>query len=294
MDILPQLIVSGIAVGGIYALIALGFVLIYKATSIINFATGEFMMIGAYFFYTFMVMAGLPAVLSFILVMFCAAGLGFLVERTILRHMLGQPAISIVMVTIGLSSILMGLAEIIWSTDFKSFPPLFPRAPIVIGNIIIRSNLFWGFVIAMTAVAVFALLFKYARVGVAMRATAADQMASFSMGINVRSMFTLAWALGALAASLGGVIIGNIGGIQPTLGNIGLKIFPVVILGGLDSIAGAVIGGFIVGLVENLAGGYLDPYVGGGVKDVAPFVVLVIILMIKPYGLFGKKEIERL
>lgn len=294
MDILAQLIVSGIAVGGIYALIALGFVLIYKATSIINFATGEFMMIGAYFFYTFMVMAGLPVVLSFVLVMFCAAGLGFLVERTILRHMLGQPIISIIMVTIGLSSILMGLAEVIWSSDFKSFPPLFPRAPIVIGDIIVRSNLFWGFIIAMTAIAFFAVLFKYAKVGVAMRATAADQMASFSMGINVRSMFTLAWAFGAVAASLGGVIIGNIGGIQPTLGHIGLKIFPVVILGGLDSIAGAVVGGFIVGLVENLAGGYLDPYVGGGVKDVAPFVVLVIILMVKPYGLFGKKEIERL
>ncbi len=294
MDLLGQLVVSGIAVGGMYALIALGFVLIYKATSIINFATGEFMMIGAYFFYTFMVMAGLPPVPSFILVMFCAALLGFLVERTILRHMLGQPVISIIMVTIGLSSILMGLAEIIWSTDFKSFPALFPRAPIIIGGIIVRSNLFWGFVTAMLAVAVFALLFKYAKVGVAMRATADDQMASFSMGINVRSMFTLAWAMGAVAASLGGIIIGNIGGIQPTLGQVGLKIFPVVILGGLDSIAGAVVGGFIVGLVENIAGGYLDPYVGGGVKDVAPFVVLVLILLFKPYGLFGKEEIERL
>jgi branched-chain amino acid transport system permease protein len=294
MDILGQLIVSGIAVGGIYALIALGFVLIYKATSIINFATGEFMMIGAYFFYTFMVMIGLPPVPSFLLVMFCSALLGLFIERAILRHMLGQPTISIVMVTIGLSSILMGLAEMIWSTDFKSFPPLFPRAPVIIGDIIIRSNLFWGFVAAMVAVVFFAVLFKYAKVGVAMRATAGDQMAAFSMGINVRTMFTVAWSLGAIAAALGGVIIGNIGGIQPTLGHIGLKIFPVVILGGLDSIAGAVVGGFIVGLVENIAGGYLDPYVGGGVKDLAPFVVLVLILLIKPYGLFGKEDIERL
>ena len=114
------------------------------------------------------------------------------------------------------------------------------------------------------------------------------------MGINVRSMFTLAWGLGAVAAALGGMIIGNIGGIHPNLGHIGLKIFPVVILGGLDSIAGAVLGGFIVGVVENLAGGYLDPYVGGGFKDLAPFLVLIIILMVKPYGLFGKEEIERL
>ncbi|MCF8032527.1 MAG: branched-chain amino acid ABC transporter permease [Desulfarculaceae bacterium] len=294
MDILAQLIVSGIAVGGVYALIALGFVVIYKATSIINFATGEFMMIGAYFFYTFLVMVGMPPIPSFLMVMLCSAMLGLFIERAILRHMLGQPTISIVMVTIGLSSILMGLAEMIWSTDFKNFPPLFPRAPIILGDIIIRSNLFWGFIVAMLAVAAFALLFKYAKVGVAMRATAGDQMAAFSMGINVRTMFTVAWSLGAIAAALGGVIIGNIGGIQPTLGNIGLKIFPVVILGGLDSIAGAVVGGFIVGLVENIAGGYLDPYVGGGVKDLAPFVVLVLILLIKPYGLFGKEDIERL
>ncbi|MEA3348319.1 MAG: branched-chain amino acid ABC transporter permease [Pseudomonadota bacterium] len=294
MDFFLLLLTSGIAVGGIYALIALGFVLIYKATSIINFATGEFMMIGAYIFYTFTVLVGWPVIPSFMLVMAGAGLLGLLVERTILRHMLGQPTISIVMVTIGLGAILTGLAEMIWSSDYKSFPALFPRAPIIIGDLIIRSNLFWGFVVAMATVALFALIFKYAKVGVAMRATANDQMAAFSMGINVRTMFTLAWIFGAMAASIGGLIIGNIGGVQPNLGGIGLKIFPVVILGGLDSIGGAVLGGFIVGIVENLAGGYLDPLVGGGVKNVAPFVILLLILMIRPYGLFGRKEIERL
>ena len=294
MDIFLQLIVSGIAVGGVYALIALGFVLIYKATSIINFATGEFMMIGAFVFYSFMVLWGFPAIPAFLGVMACAAFLGFLVERLILRHMLGQPTISIVMVTIGLSSILTGGAEMFWGSDFKSFPRFLPRAPIIIGDIVIRSNLFYGFVLAVVVVILFALVFKFAKVGVAMRATAADQTAAFSMGINVKTMFTLAWGFGAIAASIGGIIIGNIGGVHPTLGHIGLKIFPVVILGGLDSIGGAVLGGFIVGIVENLAGGYLDPYFKGGVKDIAPFVVLVAILLIRPYGLFGKEEIERL
>jgi branched-chain amino acid transport system permease protein len=294
VDIFLQLMVSGVAVGGIYALIALGFVLIYKATSILNFATGEFMMLGAYFCYTFLVLLGLPVIPTFLIVMLCAALLGFLVERLILRHMLGQPTISIVMATIGLGSILTGLAEILWSSDFKSFPQIFPRAPIDLGFAIVRSNMFYGFVISVAAVIVFSLIFKYAKVGIAMRATANDQMAAYSMGINVRSMFTLAWALGAIAAGLGGVVIGNIGGIQPNLGHIGLKIFPVVILGGLDSIGGAILGGFIIGVVENLAGGYLDPYFGGGVKDLAPFVLLVVILMVKPYGLFGKREIERL
>lgn len=294
MNIFLILLTSGIAVGGIYALIALGFVLIYKATSIINFATGEFMMIGAYIFYTFTVMLGWPAIPAFIMVMAGAALLGMLVEFSILRHMLGQPTISIIMVTIGLSSILTGFAEMIWSSDFKSFPPLFPRAPIIIGDVIVRSNLFWGFVVAMVTVILFSIFFKYSKIGIAMRATAGDQMASYSMGINVRKMFTAAWALGAIAASLGGLIIGNIGGVQPNLGSIGLKIFPVVILGGLDSIGGAVLGGFIVGILENIAGGYLDPYFNGGVKDVVPFIILVIILMVKPYGLFGRREIERL
>ncbi|MGD9204636.1 MAG: branched-chain amino acid ABC transporter permease, partial [Desulfobacterales bacterium] len=224
----------------------------------------------------------------------CAALLGFLVERLVLRHMLGQPTISIVMVTIGLSSILMGIAEMVWGSDFRSFPAILPRAPLIIGDIVVRANLFYGFVLAVVVVIVFAVLFKYAKVGIAMRATAADQSASFSMGINVKAMFTLSWAFGAVAATLGGIIIGNIGGVHPTLGHIGLKIFPVVILGGLDSIGGAVLAGFIMGIIENLAGGYLDPYFHGGVKDVAPFVVLVLILLIKPYGLFGKEEIERL
>ena len=252
------------------------------------------MMIGAYIFYTLVVYLKLPALIGFPLIIICAALLGALVERFILRHMLGQPNISIIMVTIGLSSILMGVAEVIWGSEFRSFPPLFPRKPIIIGEIVLRSNLFYGFLIAMAVVVVFLLLFKYAKVGIAMRATANDQMAAFSMGINVKSMFTISWGFGAIAASLGGIIIGNIGGVQPTLGHIGLKIFPIVILGGLDSIIGAVVGGFIVGIVENLAGGYLDPIFHGGVKDIAPFVVLIVILLIKPYGLFGTKEIERL
>ncbi len=294
MDIFLQLIASGFLVGGIYALIALGFVLIYKATNIINFATGEFMMIGAYIFYSLVVYLKLPLLIGFPLVIVFAALLGAMVERLILRHMLGQPNISIIMVTIGLSSILLGIAEILWGSDFRSFPPLFPRKPIIIGEVVLRSNLFYGFLVALAVAVIFLLLFKYAKAGVAMRAVANDQMAAFSMGINVKSMFTISWGFGAIAASIGGIIIGNIGGVQPTLGHIGLKIFPIVILGGLDSIMGALVGGFIVGIVENLAGGYLDPYFHGGVKDIAPFVVLILILLIKPYGLFGTKEIERL
>ena len=188
MDIFLQLIVSGTALGGIYALIALGFVLIYKATGILNFATGEFMMIGAYICYTLLVVLDMPVVPAFILVMLAASVLGLLVERLILRHMLGRPAISVVMVTLGLSFILIGLAEMIWTSDFRSLPPIFPRRPLILGDIVIRSNMFYGFLIALAAVIAFALLFKYTKVGLAMRATAADQAAAFSMGVNVNSL----------------------------------------------------------------------------------------------------------
>jgi branched-chain amino acid transport system permease protein len=293
MDILLQLIASGITVGGIYALIALGFVLIFKATSIINFATGEFMMLGAYICLTFLLQTQYPFPLIFFLTLLFAVVLGVVIERVVLRPLIGEPIISVIMVTIGLSSILKGLVQIIWGPDEKAFPQVLPQRILRLGEIVISPNYLWGFLIAIACVVLFAAFFKYSRSGVAMRATACDQQVALSMGISVKRVMALSWSLGAVAATVGGVVIGNIAGIQLQLGLIGLKVFPVVILGGLDSIAGAILGGFIIGILENLAGGYLGPVFGGGIKEVAPYGVLVLILMIRPYGLFGKIEIER-
>ena len=293
MDILLQVLVTGIATGGVYGLIALGFVLIFKATGILNLATGVFMTLGAFICLTLLTNLGLPFWLAFTATLGFAVILGLLVERFILRQLIGEPIISVIMVTIGLSSILHGLTHVIWSPDYRSFPEIFPPEPLDLGFAVVPSGLLWGFIFAAVATILFILIFKYTRIGVAMRATASDQQAAQSMGISVRWIFALSWSFGAVAAFIGGIVIGNISGISIYLGDIGLKVLAVIILGGLDSIGGAILGGLIIGILENLAGLYLDPLVGGGVKGVAPFLILVLIIMIRPYGLFGKKIIER-
>ena len=294
MDHLLQLLASGVVTGGIYALIAMGFVVVYKATGIINFATGELMMLGAFFAYTAMA-AHAPFALALLVAAAGAAAVGALVERVVLRPLLGQRAISVIMVTIGLSAIFKGVAQLVWSGEYRSFPPVFPRRPVLLGPVILPSRQAYPFLIALAAIVAIALLFRFTRTGVAMRATADDQATAFSMGIDIRRVFSLSWSLAAAAAAVAGIVIGTIGGISPQLGAIGLRIFPAVILGGLDSIGGALVGGIVIGVLENLAGGYLDPLLeGGGVKEVAPFVALVAILMVRPYGLFGTRDIERL
>jgi len=293
MDIFIQIIVTGIATGGVYGLIALGFVLIFKATGILNLATGAFMTLGAYICLTALAQLGASFWLAFLCTLGFAILLGIVLERIILRPLIGEPIISVVMVTIGLSSILQGLTHLIWSPDFRSFPEIFPPEPLDLGFAIVPSGLLWGFIFAAVGTIIFILIFRLTRTGVAMRATASDQQAALSMGISVRWIFALSWCYGAVAAVIGGIVIGNISGISIYLGDIGLKVLAVIILGGLDSIGGAILGGLIIGILENLAGLYLDPIFGGGVKDVAPFFILVLIIMIRPYGLFGKRIIER-
>jgi branched-chain amino acid transport system permease protein len=293
MDILLQVVITGLATGGVYGLIALGFVLIYKATSVLNLAMGEFMTLGAFMCMTFLLQLNSPFYLAFILTLLMACVLGFVIERIILRPLIGEPIISVIMVTIGLGLILKGLMYMIWTPSFRTFPDIFPPQPLVLGFAVVPSGLLWGFIFAIIATAVFLVIFKYSRTGVAMRATANDQQAALSMGISVRWIFALAWCFGAMASVIGGIVIGNISGISVYMGDVGLKVLAVIILGGLDSIGGAILGGLIIGVLENLTGLYIDPLIGGGAKGIAPFFILVIILMVRPYGLFGKELIER-
>ena len=293
MDILLQIIVSGFAAGGVYGLIALGFVLIYKATSVLNLATGEFMTLGAFVCLTVLTQASAPFWIALPTTMLFAGLLGVIVERLVLRPLIGEPIIAVIMVTIGLGSILRGLTHLVWSPEYRSFPQIFPPQPLDLGFAIVPSGLLWGFIFALVCTAIFTFIFKFTRTGLAMRATAANQQAALSMGISVKGVFALSWSFAAITAAVGGIIIGNISGISIHLGHIGLKVLAVIILGGLDSIVGAIIGGFIIGILENLAGVYLDAFFGGGVKEVVPFVILVIIMMIRPYGMFGRPIIER-
>jgi len=288
-----QLFVTGLVTGSVYALVALGFVLIYKATSIINFAQGEFVLVGAYVCLWVVAEVGVPFIPAFILTMGASVILGLAVERLVLRPMIGEPIISVIMVTIGLAALLKAMVTIFWGTQIKVFPPIFSQQPIYIGRVIVSEVYMWTFFFALFFLGVFAAFFKYSRIGIAMRAVASDQMTAQSMGIPVKVVFAISWCIAAMVSGVGGILIGNINGINITLADFGLKVFPAVIFGGLDSILGAVIGGLTIGVLENVMGGYLDQFFGGGVKEVAPFVVLIVVLMIKPYGLFGIKEIER-
>jgi len=288
-----QLLVQGLAVGSVYSLVALGFVLIYKASGVINFAQGEFLMLGAYLCLSFLVQANLPlwAALALTIVVMALAAL--ILERLVLRPLIGEPVISILMATIGLALVFKSATAVAWGTQLRSFPAIFPDMPLKLGQVIISQVYIWTFGTAMLLRVAFALFFKFTRLGIAMRATANSHQVALSMGISVKSIFALSWAISAVVSAIGGVLIGSINGVNITFSDFGLKVFPAVILGGLDSIPGAVIGGLVVGILENLSGGYLSRVFGGGVKEVAPFVFLVIILMVKPYGLFGTKEIER-
>jgi len=288
-----QLIVQGLAIGSVYGLVALGFVLIYKASSVINFAQGELLMVGAYVCLALMTKLQFPFWAGILVTLVISALLALSIERFVLRPMIGEPVISIIMVTIGLALLLKGVLCAFFGTQIMVFPEIFPQTPVRIGEIVVSQVYIYTFIASMALLIAFALFFKFSRLGVAMRATANSNQVAQSMGISVKRIFAISWCVAAVVSAIGGILIGNINGVNITLSAVGLKVFPAVILGGLDSIPGAVLGGLIIGVLENLCGGYLDHFFGGGVKEVAPFAILVIILMIKPYGLFGTEEIER-
>jgi branched-chain amino acid transport system permease protein len=289
-----QLVITGIAVGGVYALIALGFVLIYKASAVVNFGPGELVLFGAYIAWATILHMHFPLYVAFPVTLAVAVLLGLVIERGVLRPLIGEPIISVIMVTFGVASVIRGVLNMSWGSDTRRFPVLFSQEPFHLGPVPVSPVHLWSFVIVMLLLGAFSLFFKFSLTGMAMRATADNQQVAQSLGVSVKRVFALSWCIATVVSALGGIILGSVrGGVDFSLADLGLKVFPVVILGGLDSIPGAIVGGILIGVFENLSGGYLDPIMGGGVKEVAPFVALVIILMLRPYGLFGKVDIER-
>lgn len=284
-----EISLAGLAMGGLYALIALGFVIIYKATRVINFAIGEIMMFAAYLFLAFAGGVELSAWIALPLAVIGGSILGGVIEKTMIRPMLGESPISVVMVTIGIASILVGLVEFIWTANPQLLPSFLPREPVFIGPLYLAPKIAYGFLIGSALLIIYLLYFRFSRGGVALRATASDQAVAYSMGINVRRVFNMAWVFGSLAASLAGVLVAATGGLSPQFGIIGLSVLVVVIVGGLDSILGALVAGVFIGWLETVAGAYL----GGEYRMPATFLVLAVILVIRPYGLFGTHEIER-
>ena len=289
MDTFIHLTISGLTNGLILALAALGFVLIYKASDVINFAQGEFLLVGAYFIYAFIVQFGFPWPLSLAFTLLLAVILGVLVERLVLRPLIGEPIISIIMATIGLSSLLRAFVSMIWGNVPRSMPPFIPSQPVRLGPATVTADRLWAVAIAVVILALFTVFFRFYKEGIAMRAVADDQQAAMSMGVSVSRIFAWAWSISAVVAAIAGALLANIVGVGPELASFGLHVFPVVILGGLDSIPGALLGGLIIGLIESYVGGYI----GLGLHQVIAFVILVFILMVKPYGLFGQERIER-
>ena len=287
-----ELLISGIAVGSLYALIAMGFVLIYKGTGVINFAQGEAIMVAAFIAY-YLVGFGVPFWLAVPLTLVASALLGGLTERLIIRPLLGEPVFSVVMITIGLSIFLRSMAGIIFGHHNYVFPSPIPVEPLHWGGIVLSHNHLWSMIISFSLMLLFFFFFKFARLGLGMRATANDQDTATLMGINIKRVYALTWGISFVVAGLAGVGLANVMVLNVGLAFVAISAFPAVILGGLESIPGAIIGGLTIGVLENMAGGYLDQIVGGGIKDVTPFAVLFLVLMIRPYGLFGTKEVER-
>ncbi|HYY15669.1 MAG TPA: branched-chain amino acid ABC transporter permease [Gammaproteobacteria bacterium] len=293
MEFLVELFVNGLLVGMMYALVALGFVLIYKASSVFNFAQGELVMFGGFVAAALLTIYGIPLGLALPITLGLMIALGFGIERGMLRTLVGRPVIAVIMATVGLASVLRGVAPMLWGAATKDIPLPLPVRPFIVADLFISPlNLVAGGA-SLAFLAAFGYFFKKTRMGIAMRAVADDQQAAMSMGINVGSIFALTWGIAGLVSAIGGIIWGNFLGVDTQLALVGLKVFPVVILGGMDSVLGAVLGGLLVGAVENVAAGFIDPFVGGGTKDFVPYMLMIIALLIRPSGFFGKEIIER-
>jgi branched-chain amino acid transport system permease protein len=289
-----QFVITGTSVGMVYALIALSFVLVWKASGVANLALGQLVLVSSWFSFGMLVQIGLPVWLGLMAVVLFALFLGWMIERVILRRLIGQPILSLITVTLGIAYFLEGAVSFIWPKSVAALPRMFPEEPVRIGSAVVSQEYLWAAVICLVLFALLSLYFRFHRMGVAMRATADDQLAVQACGVPVTRVFSRSWMLASVLAAVGGVLISSIGGITFGLVETGLKAFSVVILGGLDSFLGAVIAGPIIGLAENLGGGYLTPVTWAGVKDVIPFVIIILVMFLKPYGLFGEVRIERI
>ena len=284
-----QLLIGGVTTGFIYSLVGLGFVVIFKSTKILNLAQGEFMMSGAYMTLALHSLLRLPFLAAFVLALVAGYFLGFVVDRLFLRRMIGAPIFAVVMLTVGLSVSLRGLAGLIWGHEERTITvPLFHRI-LKAGDFSINFGSILVILLCLSLVIVFGLFYKYTRTGASMRATATDKNSAMVMGIDISKVFSVSWGLSALVSVFSGVVLASVTIITPSMADFGLKALPAVVLGGIDSMLGVIVGGIVVGITENFVGGYL----GGMAQQLTPYLILFIVLVIKPYGFFGTREIER-
>lgn len=294
MEQLIQYTITGLAVGMIYALIALGFALIWKSSRVANLALGQLVLISSWFTYGMLVQMKLPVWAGMILTILFAIFLGWLIERMTLRPLIGQPLLSLIAVTLGLGYFLEGLAVVVWPVSVAKLPAIFPQDPVNIGTAVISQEYLWAAGVSLVLFLMLSAFFKFHKMGIAMRATADDQLAVQACAVPINQIFSMSWIFACIVAAIGGVLISSIGGITNALVETGFKSFSVVILGGMDSFIGCMIAGPIIGLCENIGAGYLTGIIGPGIKDLIPFVIIILVMLIKPYGLFGEERIERI
>jgi branched-chain amino acid transport system permease protein len=286
-----ELGVSGLLIGVMYSLVALGFVLIYKASAVFNFAQGAMTLFAALALVGFIPYIGMVAavVAGFLLMAVLALG----IERIILRPLVARPPLSLFMATIGLGFFLEGFSQALWGTQPKGLDIGIPDTPFeVVGIFISRLDLV-GAIVAALLVLALVWFFQRTTMGLGLRAVSDDHEAALAVGIPLRQAWTVTWAIAGMVAVVAGILWGTRLGVQFSLSLVALKALPVLIIGGLESIPGAIIGGLIVGATERLVGGFIDPYVGGGVKDFSPYLLALMFLIFRPYGLFGREIIER-
>jgi branched-chain amino acid transport system permease protein len=294
-DLLTQLVVNGVIVGTLYGVVAMCFVLIYKSTQIVNFAQGEFLLIGAWVCWWLLTSMQVPFWLGFPITLVFMAVFGVLLQVIVLRPLIGEPIISVIMVTVGLSIFFQAMMKWMFGVFAEPFPEVFGTKSMNVLGLNVQTPYIMSMLVSLIIMVGFAWFFKFSRFGLAMRATAFNQQVAQSLGISVKMVFAMAWAISAVVSALAGVVVGMVNGVSSALSFFGIKVFPAVILGGLDSIIGAIVGGLIIGVLENVAEFVDSQYLNwGNLYTVAPFYAMIIILMIKPYGLFGTKQIERI
>jgi branched-chain amino acid transport system permease protein len=288
MEELFTCLAIGIFSGGIYSLIALGLVIIFKTTKILNFAVGELVVMGGLIAIS-LLSTDLPYWIAIILSVAIGGAIGFFLQKVILSSFIKRPTLDALIVTCFIIYLVEGVNKCGWGARLRFFPEFFPQGQLNIGDIFISTDIMWSFVIAMALSFILIFIFQYTKLGLGLRVVANDNVLARSKGVPLSSVHSIAWILGGVVAVVGGIFLGYRSAIDPTMSTIGLKAIPVVFLGGLESLPGAVVAGIIIGLVENVVG----TYISSSWASIAPFLVLVMILLIRPQGLLGQKMVER-
>jgi branched-chain amino acid transport system permease protein len=290
---LVQYTFDGVFKGLLYAIIAIAFIVIYRSGRILNLAQGEILVLMAYVIWSFCSLTFLPLWLALVLSFLAALILGLSVERLIFRPLIGQPIWAIIMVSIGLMILIQGVTQVSWGGSERPFPVVFPESPVIIGPLLFSSSIFWGGIISLVIVAGLTLVFGRTRWGLKLTAVAEEHLVAQAMGISVKKSIAIAWMIGCALSMFAAIVFLNGKTLTFAAAAIGLHALPVVLLAGLESISGAVLAGIIVGVGESWASAYLDPYTDGAMSQAFPYLLMLLVLLIRPQGLFGWKIIER-